>query len=54
MILFLSMILASLAVHFVNGWTEPYLEISIRAMLNLIVFIVVYMASNRYLKNFRD
>lgn len=54
MILFLSMIIASLAVHFVNSWLEPYMEISIRAMLNLIIFIVVYMISKRYLKNFRD
>jgi len=54
MILFLSLIIASLAVHFVNGWMEPLMDVSIRAMLNLIVFIAVYMFSNRYLKRFRD
>lgn len=52
MIKFFSLILGSLAVHFVNGWSESFLEISIRAMLNLIVFIAVFMISNRYLKSF--
>ena len=51
---FLSMIIASLAVHFANGWMEPFVEISIRAMLDLIIFIATYMISNRYLKNFRE
>ena len=54
MTLFVSMILASLSVHFVNGWIEPFTESSIRAMLDLIVFIAVYMYSSRYLKNMRD
>lgn len=54
MIMFLSMILAALAAHLVNGWMEPLLGISLRAMLDLIVFVAVYMASNRYLKNLRD
>lgn len=54
MITFLSMILASLAVHFVNDWVTPFTEISIRAMLDLIVFIAVYMLSRRSLKNIRD
>lgn len=54
MIKFLSMILASLAVFFVNGWTAEFLDISIRAMLDLIVFIAIYMITNRYLKNLRD
>lgn len=53
MITFLAMIIASLAVHFVNGWIEPYLDISIRMMLNLIVFIAVYILSSRYFKNLR-
>lgn len=51
MIRFFSFIISSLAVYFVNGWVEPYLEISIKAMLNLIVFILAYMLSSRYLKN---
>ena len=50
---FLSIIIASLAVYFVNGWVEPFVGISIRAMLNLIVFIIAYMMSHRYLKGFR-
>jgi len=54
MTIFLSMILASLAAHFVNGWLESWTDISVRAMLDLIVFIAVYMTSNRYLKSFRD
>lgn len=54
MIRFFSLIISSLAVHFINGWLEPSLEISIKAMLNLITFIVVYMISNRYLKNFLE
>lgn len=54
MMKFFSMIIASLAVYFVNGWVESFMEVSIRAMLNLIIFIAVYMISNRYLKNFRD
>ena len=54
MILFLSMILAGLAAHLVNGWTEPFLNISVRAMLDLIVLISVYMLTSRYLKNLRD
>jgi len=53
MITFLAMIIASLAVHLVNGWVEPYLDISIKMMLDLIIFIAVYMASNRYFKNLR-
>jgi len=53
MIIFLAVIIASLAVHFVNGWIEPYLDISIRMMLNLIVFIAVYILSSRYFKNLR-
>ena len=48
------MIIASLAVYFVNGWVENFLEVSIRAMLNLIVFIAAYMLSNRYFKKFHD
>lgn len=54
MIMFLSMILAGLAVHFVNGWTADFLGISMRAMLDLIVFIATYMVTSRYLKSFRD
>ena len=54
MIIFLSMILASLAVYFVNGWTTGLLDISLRSMLNLIVFIATYMLSSRYFKNLRD
>ncbi len=53
MTMFLSTIIASIAVHLVNGWIESW-DISIRAMLDLIVFIAVYMTSNRYLKNLRD
>ena len=48
------MIIASLAAYFVNSWTEPFLEVSINAMLSLIVFIISYMVSNRYLKNFLE
>ena len=54
MIMFLSMIFAALAAHLVNGWMEPLLGISLRAMLDLITFIAVYMICSRYLKNFRD
>lgn len=36
-----------------NSWMDSW-DISIRAMLNLIIFIAVYMISNRYLKNLRD
>lgn len=53
MTIFLSMIIASIAAHIANGWMESW-DISIRAMLDLIVFIAVYMTSNRYLKNLRD
>jgi len=53
MITFLAMIIASLAVHFVNDWAEPYLDISIRMILDLIVFIAVYMVSNQYFKSLR-
>lgn len=48
------MIIASLAVHLLNGWMEPVMDISLRAMINLIVFIAVYMVTSRYLKNLRD
>lgn len=54
MISFLSLILAFLAVNIVNGWITPFTEISIRAMLDLIVFIATYMISRRYLKRFRE
>ena len=54
MILFLAMIIASLAVHFVDGWIGNSIDDSIRIMLDLIIFIAVYMISNRYLKGFRD
>lgn len=54
MIIFLSTILASLAVHFVDGWMEPLMGFSTRAMLDLVIFIAVYMTSSRYLKNLRD
>lgn len=54
MIRFLSFIISSLTVYFVNDWAEPFLEISIKAMLNLIVFIIVYMVTNRYLKSFLE
>lgn len=54
MIIFLSLILAGLAAHFVNNWTASFLDISLRAMLDLIVFIAVYMVSSRYFKNLRD
>jgi len=53
MTIFLSMILASLAVHFLNGWMEPFMDVSLRAMINLIVFIAVYMLSGRYFKNLK-
>ena len=53
MIIFFSMIIASLAVHLLNGWMEPVMDISLRAMINLIVFIAVYMVTSRYLKNLR-
>lgn len=52
--MFLSITLAGLAAHLVNGWTEPFLSISPRAMLDLVTFIVVFMLTNRYLKNLRN
>ena len=54
MILFLSMIIASLAAYFMNGLMSFNIDESIRAMINLIVFIAVYIISKRYLKTFRD
>lgn len=54
MIMFLSMTLAGLAVHLVNDWTEPFLSISPRAMLDLIIFVAVFMFTNRYLKSLRN
>ncbi len=54
MITFLAMIISSLAVHFVDSWVGSYLDISIRMMLDLIIFIAAYMVSGRYLKNLRD
>ena len=54
MILFLSMIIASLAVYFIDGLISSNIDESVRAMLNLIVFIAAYMISKRYLKTFRD
>lgn len=54
MIIFLSMIIASLAAYLFNGWLSASMDISIKAMLDLIVFILVYIFSNRYLKNLRD
>ena len=53
MITFLSMIIASLAVHLVNGWMEPFMDVSLRAMINLIIFIAVYMISGRYIKSLK-
>jgi len=54
MITFLSMILASLTIYFVNDWLGSSVETSIKAMLDLVIFIAVYMFSNRYLKRYRD
>lgn len=55
MFIFLSIVLASLAAHFVNGWLEPVVaDASIRAMIVLIVSIAVYMISSRYFKNLWD
>lgn len=54
MISFLSIIIASLCVYFVNGWLDGIIDISIQAMIDLVVFIAVFMASNRYFKNLRD
>jgi hypothetical protein len=54
MTLFISMIISALSTYFVNGWLEPFVEVSIRVMLDLVVFIAVYMFSNRYFKNMRD
>ena len=53
MVTFLSMIIASLAVHLVNGWMEPFMDVSLRAMINLIIFIAVYMISGRYIKSLK-
>lgn len=53
MILFLSIILASLAVHLLNGWMAPFLGISVRAMIDLVVFIAVFMLTSRYLKSLK-
>lgn len=52
--MFLSMTLAGLAAHLINSWTEAYLSISPRAMLDLITFIIVFMLTNRYLKSLRN
>lgn len=55
MFTFLSIVLAAVAAHLVNGWLEPYVtDVSIRAMIDLIVFIAVYMLSRRYFKNLWD
>ncbi len=54
MITFLSVIIAFLCVHFVHGWLDGLLDISLQAMIDLIVFIAVYMISNRYFKNMRE
>ena len=54
MVIFLSMILAFLAAHLFNGWAEHFMGISLRAMLDLIIFIVVYMICSRYLKSFKN
>lgn len=54
MIIFLSMILAALATHLFNGWVESFMGISLRAMLDLIIFIAVYMICSRYLKSFKN
>jgi len=53
MIPFLSLILAYMAIYFVNNWLGSSMDISIKAMLDLVIFIAVYMISNRYLKSFR-
>ena len=53
MISFLSMIIASIAVHLLNGWMEPFMDVSLRAMINLIIFIAVYMISGRYIKSLK-
>ena len=50
---FLAMMISSLAVYFVDGWVEPYLDVSIRMMLDLILSIAVYMTSRRYFINLR-
>lgn len=55
MFTFLSIVLAALAAHFVDGWLEPHVaDASIRAMFDLIVSIAVYMVSRRYFKNLWD
>ena len=55
MFTFLSIVLAAVAAHLVNGWLEPHVaDVSIRAMIDLIVFIAVYMVSRRYFKNLWD
>jgi hypothetical protein len=55
MFTFLAIVLAALAAHFVNGWLEPHVaDVSIRAMIALIVFIAVYIVSSRYFKNLWD
>ena len=53
MITFLSIIIASIAVHLLNGWMEPFMDVSLRAMINLIIFIAVYMISGRYIKSLK-
>ena len=51
----LSIVLAAVTAHLVNGWLEPYVaDVSIRAMISLIIFIAVYMVSRRYFKNLWD
>lgn len=51
----LSIVLAAVAAHLVNGWLEPHVvDASIRAMIALVVFIAVFMVSRRYFKNLWD
>ncbi len=54
MIAFLAFTLAGLAAYLLNDFLLPYVGISTRAMLGLIVFIAVYMLTSRYLKQLRD
>ncbi|MFK5913415.1 MAG: hypothetical protein QM484_03500 [Woeseiaceae bacterium] len=50
---FAAIIFSALVAHLLNGWLEPHTEESIRAMLVLVVSIVVFMLSRRYIKNLR-
>ncbi len=54
MIRILSMLLASLASYLVIDKLQPYAGLSMRAFIGLIAFVIVFIYTDRYLKNLRD